>query len=248
MLYYRRNHILIEFRKKVSASDLADIKSRRERMHNPKPNEIYQHFKGNLYKIITPAIHTETGEEMVVYQALYGDYGVYVRPLSMFQSLVDREKYPDTAQKYRFELVSQIIGQDTAAAQTAQKAAGTQADQTLAGQAAAEEMLAKETLTKEALAKEILEKETLAEEDPAENEPGDELQIDPLVMEFLESDTYEAKLNILTALHPRITDDMINTLAVAVDIEINEGETEERFAQLKTCLLTFDKYERSRVR
>lgn len=248
MLYYRRNHILIEFRKKVSAPDLADIKSRRERMHNPKPNEIYQHFKGNLYKIITPAIHTETGEEMVVYQALYGDYGVYVRPLSMFQSLVDEEKYPDAVQKYRFELISQIIVQDTAAAQTAQKAAGTQADQTLAGQAAAKEMQTEETSAKEALEKEILEKETLAEEDPAENEPGDELQIDPLVMEFLESDTYEAKLNILTALHPRITDDMINTLAVAVDIEINEGETEERFAQLKTCLLTFDKYERSRVR
>lgn len=217
-------------------------------MHNPKPNEIYQHFKGNLYKIITSAIHTETGEEMVVYQALYGDYGVYVRPLSMFQSLVDRKKYPDAAQKYRFELVSRIIVQDTAAVQTAQKAAGTQADQTLAGQAAAEEMLAKETLTKEALEKEILEKETLAEENPAVDDPEANLQIDPLVMEFLESDTYEAKLNILTALHPRITDDMINTLAVAVDIEINEGETEERFAQLKTCLLTFDKYERSRVR
>lgn len=217
-------------------------------MHNPKPNEIYQHFKGNLYKIITLAIHTETGEEMVVYQALYGDYGVYVRPLSMFQSLVDEEKYPDAVQKYRFELISQIIVQDTAAAQTAQKAAGTQADQTLAGQAAAKEIQTEETSAKEALEKEILEKETLAEEDPAENEPGDELQIDPLVMEFLESDTYEAKLNILTALHPRITDDMINTLAVAVDIEINEGETEERFAQLKTCLLTFDKYERSRVR
>lgn len=217
-------------------------------MHNPKPNEIYQHFKGNLYKIITLAIHTETGEEMVVYQALYGDYGVYVRPLSMFQSLVDEEKYPDAVQKYRFELISQIIVQDTAAAQTAQKAAGTQADQTLAGQAAAKEIQTEETSAKEALEKEILEKETLAEEDSAENEPGDELQIDPLVMEFLESDTYEAKLNILTSLHPRITDDMINTLAVAVDIEINEGETEERFAQLKTCLLTFDKYERSRVR
>lgn len=212
-------------------------------MHNPKPNEIYQHFKGNLYKIITSAIHTETGEEMVVYQALYGDYGVYVRPLSMFQSLVDEEKYPDAAQKYRFELVSQIIGQDTAAAQTAQKAAGTQADQTLAGQAAAKEIQTEETLTKETLAK-----KAQAEEEPAVDDPEANLQIDPLVMEFLESDTYEAKLNILTALHPRITDDMINTLAVAVDVEINEGETEERFAQLKNCLLTFDKYERSRVR
>lgn len=240
MLYYKRNHIPKKFRKKVSEPDLADTKSRRERMHNPKPNEIYQHFKGNLYKIITLAIHTETGEEMVVYQALYGDYGVYVRPLSMFQSPVDEEKYPDAAQKYRFELVSQIIVQDTA---IAQKAAGTQADQTLAGQTAAEEVQTEERLTKETLVK-----EAKTPEDPTVNEPGEELQIDPLVMEFLESDTYEAKLNILTALHPRITDEMINTLAVAVDVEINDGEAEERFAQLKNCLLTFDKYERSRVR
>lgn len=243
MLYYRRNHILIKFRKKVSAPDLADTKSRRERMHNPKPNEIYQHFKGNLYKIITTASHSETGEEMVVYQALYGDYGVYVRPLSMFQSLVDREKYPDAAQKYRFELVSQIIGQDTAAVRTAQKAAGEQTDQTPAGQTAAEEIQPKEIIEKGTIEIEAIEKETQTEEAPEA-----ELQIDPLVMEFLESDTYEAKLNILTALHPRITDDMINTLAVAVDVEINEGEAEERFAQLKNCLLTFDKYERSRVR
>lgn len=72
-------------------------------MREIKINAVYKHFKGDRYLVVDVAIDSETKEKFVVYRALYGEHLLYIRPLEMFLSEVDHEKYSNVEQKYRFE-------------------------------------------------------------------------------------------------------------------------------------------------
>ena len=67
----------------------------------------YRHFKGNYYQVIGVATHSEIQEKLVVYQPLYGEGGLWVRPYEMFAGEVDHDKYPDVTQTWRFERVEE---------------------------------------------------------------------------------------------------------------------------------------------
>lgn len=200
---------------------------------NPKPQEMYRHFKGNIYQIRCLAKHSETGELMVVYQAMYDTFQIYVRPLNIFMEEVDRAKYPDAKQRYRFELLQDM--EDVSPSDRLQESVQIKS-----------QVQSKETeRTKTAVQPVVSENP----QSPMQTTESDEqLNIDPLVMEFLDADTYEQRLNVLAALRDRVTDDMINTMAVAVDLEIKDGEIGERYEELKRCLLTYEKYECNRLR
>jgi hypothetical protein len=167
-----------------------------------------------MYQVVTVAQHTETGEKLVIYQALYGDFKVYARPLAMFLSEVDHEKYPEVKQKYRFERVE------------------PQAEGAVTPKPIAQEALKPENVTPETAAPEIAV--------PEQDEGG---AVDPRLMEFLDADSYEEKYNILVSMRNVITDKMIDDIAVVMDVVIPEGETMKRYDALRQSILTRQKYE-----
>lgn len=162
------------------------------KMQAPRPFDIYKHFKGNLYQILNVAKHSETGELLVIYQALYGDFGVYARPLDMFLSEVDKEKYPDTKEKYRFTRV---------------KFVAKQAETNIA--------------PKNPPAMTASNKDTVSSYNHISSLSSEEEQLkraNELFIEFLDEDDFMKKRNILKAISGIATETMINNMVASLDL------------------------------
>lgn len=195
------------------------------RQHEPKPGEIYKHFKDKLYQIITVASHTETNEKMVVYQALYGDFKTYVRPLTMFMSKVDKEKYPMVNEEYRFTKIIINNGENSTEKDTEANLIETVNSDELINLDVAERL-----------------KESIKSKEVVEN------QVNPILLEFLDARTYQDKLSIVMGNKNNITDRLINAMAASLDCTVEEGDIEDRLSGFIFCLQTFSRFENNRLR
>ena len=184
----------------------------------PKPGELYRHFKNKLYQIVTVATHSETGEKLVIYQALYDNFGVYARPLDMFVSEVDHEKYPDVKQKYRFERITP---------QTKQTDTQVKREAVLKSAAKMPEAGCVHVQTSKAQVAD-------ADDDQAPN---------PQLIKFLDADTLEEKYNILVSMSDTITDRLLDDMAVVMDVVLPEAPLMERYEDLKNIIRTRQHYE-----
>lgn len=179
----------------------------------PAAGEFYRHFKGNLYQIIGVARHSETGEPMVVYQALYGDYSLYVRPLEMFMSPVDKEKYPEVAQEYRFEKV--VPGDSNC--------------ENCKNIPMKEESVSTETVAKVA---EVMEHSTPEPTPTPQSASADEDQVRTEILQFLDAEGAAEKLEVLRALKKNMDENLITTIELSMDLIPDEKESLERRYEL----------------
>lgn len=215
-------------------------------MRRPIPQEIYRHFKGKLYQIVTIAQHSETGEELVVYQALYGDFKVYCRPLDMFTSKVDRTKYPDVAQEYRFELVSSLPEKDDKISQE-NDLSSVKKSSTVDRSAEVSQSVRQPDISKTASLDNISDDVVYDNTDKSIEEEAETLNLHPLVVKFLDASETADRLSILSQMSQIITNDMIDIMAMAIDVQIDEGDVYQRFDDLKTCLVMKQRYEATRL-
>lgn len=180
----------------------------------PKAFEIYRHFKGNFYQIITLAEDSETGDKLVIYQGLYAPYKVYARPLTMFLEKLDRNKYPMATQEYRFERVTDVSKGETTEEKTTEEKTEAQV---------------------------VPSKETL----PCKNISEKNADINPYLLEFLEAEDPEQKLEVLSRIKAFLTPQILTSMELSQGMEPQEALSEEqRYRNIKNDIITKQKYER----
>ena len=217
----------------------------------PRPGGFYRHFKDKLYQVLAVAEHTETGERLVVYQALYGDFRIYARPLAMFISEVDHEKYPDVRQRYRFEEVEPgVQARGVEPDGQGMYAGSDRADRP--GQANGQGMYAgSDRADRPGQAN---GQEHADGQEPADGQglpAGDgqeEGRLSSWMERFLDADGYAAQLEALNQMWGRVSQRELDNIYLILDIGHMEGDEDSQLQKIMKHLETRMRYDGSRLR
>lgn len=237
----------------------------------PRAGEFYKHFKGKLYQIVAVAKDADTLDSRVVYQALYDTFQIYDRPMVDFMSKVDKEKYPDAAQEYRFELVEleeEEGGRSIIPVKTTITQIYDEADIPVISM---EDYAAIENQRKEIEAEKRMHlanhvkgalENHAGKADPNDiryvDEAGNAFHTRPLTEEeviagvnpkliaFLDADSYTEKLEIFNHMHEDITEKILNDITAVLDISPIDGSLDEQYMSVKRDLETLAKFERNK--
>ena len=195
-------------------------------MREIRQGQFYRHFKGGLYQVMAIATHSETKEKMVVYQALYGDYGIYVRPYDMFVSEVDHEKYPQVKQVYRFTQVHpEEMEEESVKVEVP--------DLTLELD---ESMEPEQSAVEE-------EPKKMSEDQPAQEKQDVSGGINPILLEFLDADTLEEKMHIMTFYRNQMDEALLNSIAISLDLVVDKKGLQETYDEIMNCLSMMKHFE-----
>ncbi len=198
---------------------------------DPKAFQVYRHFKGDYYQIIEIANHSETGERLVIYRSLFGEKHVCARPLDMFLSEVDHDKYPDVKQKWRFALVT-----------------GQLKNPQENKEDSAEDDSPEEAGPEVGSAEDNSPEDNSPEDNNPEDNSADEVTEDVFLDKFLDAESYEEKLDIFTGMWKTLNEDNIDNVALVMDLELRGGTIEEKYKEILNCLKMKARYESTRLR
>lgn len=183
--------------------------------------DIYRHFRGNFYQIVTVGKHADSLEEYVVYQALYGTFEVYIRSIQDFFAVLDKNQYQEAQQKYRFERV----GKD-------------------------ELDLNKNVIVSDTKKEEVEVAKKEEENDEVERfiEESDNKEGMRQFMKFLDAETYKEKLELFTKMQGKLDERILTNIAVSLDLVVDERNMEESCQIIIKNLEQRSKFECFRLR
>lgn len=169
---------------------------------NIKTGDIYRHFQGNLYQIVTVGKHAESLEDYVVYQALFGEFQVYIQSIQDFFEILDKEQYPGVQQMYRFERIEKE-----------ELFAGKNSDNSFVPN------------VKDSEVSQIVEKDTCNLDSLIEE--GDNKEGMQMFMNFLDAETYKEKMEIFIKMRGKLDERLLTNIAVSLDLVVDEKNIDE---------------------